>query len=573
MTRLRPVLDRLQDLRTSPIWRKAIARVLFLVFVCGTIAALAEQVAHQDTLNRVRSEALERLGVLRVALERTLSSDVQRVRGLVAYTRGNPDLDQAEFESVAKYLMSDGSGIVRNVALARDLVITHVYPLAGNEKALGLRYRDNAAQWPMVAEAIAKNEITIAGPLPLVQGGTGVIARFPIFLPGVTGEAHRLWGIASMVIDFAALLKQVGLDRYLQDYDLVIYGRDGQGLHGEPFLGTPAALQGPPVVLDVHLTSGSWVVEATPRDGWPTRSRWLWVIVGCVLAVFAVGMVLALWTVRYEQALVESAAQIERARQEAVAARRAAEQANHAKTLFLSNMSHELRTPLNAIIGFTQIMAREAFGPIDNPRYRSYLADIHRSSQHLFELIRDILDISRIESGEVEVRDAELDLAEAVGASLHLLRPKIEEKRISLQPRLAADLPRLRADPTLLRQILLNIVGNAVKFTPAGGEIRVEADWNPGTGISIRISDSGPGIEPELASRALEPFVQLKHAHDVAHEGTGLGLPIARRLMEAHGGRLTLVGRPPQGTTVVLDFPEARTIRVAAGPARVGSRA
>ncbi len=569
-------LPRARAWRRSPLWRKAGLRLALLLLLCAAGAFLAEQLAHQDTLTRARSETAEQLGDLRVALERALSSDVQRVRGLVAYTRDNPELDQAEFAQLAQYLLSDSEGAIRNLALARDLVISHVYPLAGNERALGLDYRRNEVQWPLVEQAIRQNDITVAGPLELVQGGIGVIARFPIFLPVIgpsdPPERGPLWGVASMAIDFPALLERVDLPRFQKDVTIVFYGRDGTGRAGAPFLGDPEALAERPVALEVQLASGSWIIEGTPHGGWPGHSDYLWEIVVAATAVLLVGLGLIAWNLRFETRLVDAAAALEQAREEAETARRTAEQANRAKTLFLSNMSHELRTPLNAIIGFTEIMEQGTFGQIGNPRYRAYVSDIYRSSRHLFELINDILDISRIESGDVAVRDGEIELDKAIGGAVHLLGSRVAEKRIALSTEIAEPAPRLRGDATLVRQVLVNIVGNALKYTPAGGAVEIAAGLAPDGAVVVRVTDSGPGIQPHLVHKALEPFVQLNRAHDVAHEGTGLGLPIAKRLMEAHGGRLSILPREPAaggrdgsgGTSIVLEFPAERTLPAAA---------
>lgn len=543
--------------RRTPGRPKAALRVGFLLAACLAGAGLGERTAYQDTLARARAGTLEQLGTLRVALERALSSDVQRVRGLVAYARGRPDLDQAEFARVAGYLMADGSPLSRNIALARDLVISHVYPLAGNEEVLGFDYRRNREQWPMVERAIRENVITVAGPLDLVQGGQGVIARFPVFRADGGEGPGRLWGLASMVIDLPRLLEAVGFDGYRARYDLVLYGRDGGGREGGAFLGDPAALDARPVALEVQLPAGAWVIEATPRGGWPRHSDQLWLILAGAAGAFALGLALIAWNLRYEAALLEAAAELDAARQEAVAARETAEAANRAKTLFLSTMSHELRTPLNAIIGFTETMAQGLFGPIENPRYRGYVEDIHRSSRHLLELISDILDISRIEARGVEVQAEPLPVAEAVEGAVRLVRPTLERKRHALALELPAGLPPLHADPRLARQILANIVGNAAKYTPEGGRIRIAASARADGGLELEVADDGPGIAPDRVADALQPFVQLKRAYDVAQEGTGLGLPIAKRLIEAHGGSLEILPGRPHGTRVLLSFPPA----------------
>jgi len=236
-----------------------------------------------------------------------------------------------------------------------------------------------------------------------------------------------------------------------------------------------------------------------------------------------------------------------------------AEAASATKSAFLANMSHELRTPLNAIIGFSEIMDREMFGKIGVPRYTDYVRDIRDSAQHLLRLIGDILDLSKAEAGKIELDETEVDLAGSIRAACLMLRERAQRGGVALREDVAQGLPALRGDRRRIRQVLLNLVSNAVKFTPKGGTVTVAAAANDEGGLALSVVDTGIGIEAEDIPRVFEPFVQLGRDKEISGEGTGLGLPLCKELVELHGGTISLASRPGQGTTVTAVFPPART--------------
>lgn len=249
-------------------------------------------------------------------------------------------------------------------------------------------------------------------------------------------------------------------------------------------------------------------------------------------------------------------AELERASANAALALAAADAANLSKSRFLAAMSHELRTPLNAVIGFAELMAREAFGPLGAPRYKEYASDIRGSGVHLLALINDILDLSRIDAGEAALEEDELDLRLIISQALRMVAHQADVAGIRLSSEIPAALPRLYADRRRIKQVLINLLSNAVKFTPRG-QVTVRACAIT-DGLAITIIDTGIGIAAKDIPRALERFGQVDSALSRKYEGTGLGLPLARQLVELHGGTLTLESEPGKGTRVTVTFPRAR---------------
>jgi PAS domain S-box-containing protein len=238
-----------------------------------------------------------------------------------------------------------------------------------------------------------------------------------------------------------------------------------------------------------------------------------------------------------------------------------AQTANRSKTEFLANMSHELRTPLNAIIGFSEMLVDQVLGPLGAPRYREYAEDIRGSGRHLLDIINDVLDVSKIEAGRQELNCELIDIRSVVEASLRLVERRAQDAGHSLSVDLPDDLPDLYADERALKQVLLNLLSNAVKFTPDGGTISVRARMAEDDGLSIDIADSGIGIAPEDVPKALAFFGQVESGPARRYEGTGLGLALARRFMELHGGTLELASEVEVGTTVTVGFPADRVRR------------
>jgi two-component system cell cycle sensor histidine kinase PleC len=250
--------------------------------------------------------------------------------------------------------------------------------------------------------------------------------------------------------------------------------------------------------------------------------------------------------------------QLTAAKIESDKARQRAETASQAKSEFLANMSHELRTPLNAILGFSEIMKGEVFGPLGSPQYTEYSRHINDSGHHLLGLFNDVLDLAKIEAGRYVVRPVEIDVRNAIDTAMKMFTVQADQGNVSLTVDVDHGLPLLLADERATQQILLNLISNAVKFTPAGGAVTVFARRSPSGGMEVGVIDTGCGIDPADINTVFEAFGQGQHDVAARDKGTGLGLPIVRGLVEAHGGKVKLDSTLGKGTTFTCSFPRER---------------
>jgi two-component system cell cycle sensor histidine kinase PleC len=254
-------------------------------------------------------------------------------------------------------------------------------------------------------------------------------------------------------------------------------------------------------------------------------------------------------------------AELEVAKSMSDEARRRAEEANLAKSRFLASMSHELRTPLNAILGFSEVMSAEVMGPLHNATYKEYANDIHRSGQHLLDLINEILDLSRIEAGKYELSEEAISLLDISEDCIGMVQLRARGKNITISQQFEPELPAVWADEKSIRQVVLNLLSNAVKFTPQGGEVLVKVGWTAGGGQYISIKDNGPGIPEEEIPVVLSAFGQGSIAIKSAEQGTGLGLPIVQAILAKHDGQFVLKSKLREGTEVIAIIPGKRVLQ------------
>jgi signal transduction histidine kinase len=360
------------------------------------------------------------------------------------------------------------------------------------------------------------------------------------------------------------------------------YSQSGEPTAGgdiERHLGDPQIVRalkesvaaGTPFVRDVRLRTAQgprWHQMQARRGRDPRTGEWVVVVTETdVTERVQAEARLANLNVDLERRVRQRTAALERSNEQAIAARNEAERANRIKSKFLANMSHELRTPLNAILGFSEIIRLGVFGPV-NDRYLEYVTDINSSAMDLLGLIDGLLDLAKIEAGKMILQEAEIDLRSLLGEALQMIAGtgQSRDKRMTL----TCDLPEVTviADPRLLKQVALNLLSNAAKFTPEGGSIAVSVEVG-GAGVEVRFADDGIGIDPDKLDLVFHPY-----EHGASYVGgvksTGLGLPIARSFTELHGGTLHLENRPGAGTTAVLRLPFGRVLTAPQRPSAAG---
>ena len=332
-------------------------------------------------------------------------------------------------------------------------------------------------------------------------------------------------------------------------------------------------------IAGLHFTAMTAVTlvplpRVVPPDLLGMPPQWLAVMVATVMAlIVAIGLIAAIVDHRLASRAAQEAerlrhhvVELERTKAELQAtaenlsiALNTAAAASQAKSQFLTTMSHELRTPLNAIIGFSELLKSEIFGPLGDARYKGYIDDVFNSGKHLLSLVNDVLDFSKIDAGALQLNEEQVNLRETLVSTLRMLDGQAAQAGVGLDHEVAHDLPALHGDERRIRQILLNLLYNAVKFTPRSGKVRLIAFAEAGE-IVIQVADTGIGIAPEHIPLALERFGQVDGSLERKYEGTGLGLPLSKKLVELHGGRLELESEVGIGTKVTVIFPAERCI-------------
>ncbi len=652
-----PIKNTMRSLTRSLARRTYLPSLIALVGVIS-FAIYVERNETFIAKQEQRALAVSETSRLRAQIEGYVSADIQLVRGMVAALSSNLDMSQAEYSRLAQQVMGTHQEFL-NIAAAPDLVVTRVFPYEKNKAALGLDYNKNAAQRAAAYRVRDTGEMVLAGPVELVQGGTGFIGRFPVW--DARGEETKFWGLVAAVIDANALYEEAGLLDPDLPIDVALLGKDGTGGDGPLFFGDASILDDSPILMSIKLPSGEWQLAARPKEGWAVAADDMW---PRRIAFFVIGFLIlaptvaagrlsdtrrtAIETLKRREAELERLSLVAKHASDSIIlsapdgeiqwvndgftritgytfneavgqnvgtllnsdntdpktieemlvqrklgnrfhsqiinrtkdgrdiwvgtnvfpikdedgnvsmnigierditgtknheielaeAKLAAEKADRAKSEFLANMSHEIRTPMNGILGMADVLSESALCEDE----RKCVDTIRDSGQALLKIINDILDLSRLESGKLEVSEIDFNLRQCIDGAVALLRHKADQKGIQLTVEYAEDLPKeVRSDDGRLRQIVVNLVGNAVKFTSEGGvRVVVERDTTTENGIRIEVCDTGIGITADQANHIFDRFSQADAATTRAFGGTGLGLTISAMLAQRMGGDITL---------------------------------
>jgi signal transduction histidine kinase/CheY-like chemotaxis protein len=529
-----------------------------LAFTIGTtLSILLGRLDSERHHNIEKLNVLSELSAIRVRLEGVVSSTFNLTQGMVHYISHQGDITKDLFNAMTKRSLEENRHI-RNIALAPNNTIRWVYPLRGNEKAIGLSYISNAQQRESVIRAQKQRKPVLAGPFNLVQGGIGFINRSPILVGEGPDSIKQYWGLASIVAYVNTILEDGGVtsSNYL---NICLKGKDGKGADGDLIWGDTIVLLNNPVILDVNVPGGKWQLAAIPSKGWPNMSilRSGYFIIGflntLIISLFLSLIISRNRSVRLKNlALAQEISERKKIEAELIKAKDAAESANRMKTAFLANMSHEIRTPMNSILGFSELMISNKQTKEDT---NYYLRIINTSTRQLLSVINDIIDISIIETGQLKVynRVTKLNKLLLNIYQLHLINTDLNKINFTLHKGLPDSKASIIIDDQRLSQVLNNLISNAIKFTEKGGiEFGYLLKDNL---VEFYVKDTGRGISKEHYNLIFERFRQVEEHHFNNLGGTGLGLTISKSLVELMGGKIWLNSEVDKGSQFYFTVP------------------
>ncbi|MFB9950224.1 ATP-binding protein [Rhizobium puerariae] len=409
--------------------------------------------------------------------------------------------------------------------------------------ALMLALMPVATENPAAAESGQTSEVIPLRPLrPADQ-----LARLQV-------EVEELRAILETATDGVVIIGSEGDIRSLNRAASALFNYDNEEINGKPFV-TLFAHESQRAILDYLNGLSGHGVASVLNDGREVIGR---EASGGFLPLFmTIGK---LTSSNGYCAVIRDITQWKRTEEELRTAKRAAETANAHKSEFLAHVSHEIRTPLNAIIGFADMMATERFGPIGHPRYVEYANDIGRSGRHVLDIVNDLLDISKIEAGEMELDFAAVSLNETVSEAVSLVQPQANSQRVIIRTALSHSVPQVVADLRSIKQIVLNILSNAIRFTPSGGQIVVSTAYETNGNVVLRVRDTGIGMTRSELELAMQPFRQVAGNARKRGDGTGLGLPLTKAMVDANRAAFSITSAPNEGTLVEITFPSPRVL-------------
>ena len=462
------------------------------------------------------------------------------------------EITDEEFSELSR-LMQDENYVISAHELAKDGTVSQVYPLEGNEEAIGLDMLRDSERKAAANLAKDSGEYTIAGPFNLVQGGVGALLFDPIYTNDENGK-EQFWGFSILVVNWERFIEETELSKLEQaGYHYQIWKKDLDT--GEKIVIAESDNRSMKNSMEVacSVPNDTWYFEIVPENGWVSSiQKSLTVIIAIAIAILLAEGYLQVEMRRYREYIHEK--ELEKAAEEARIA-------SEAKTRFLFNMSHDIRTPMNAIIGFSDLLEKHID---DRVKVTEYIEKIKASSSFLLSLINYVLEMARIESGEAELKTEVGCFKNLVNSLQAVFEPEIKKKNLKYSCILNSDHPYVVCDPTKVREILLNIISNSIKYTPAGGSITVDiSEFHHSkdgyTFFKIVVADTGIGMSEEYLPHIFEEFTRERTSTESHVTGTGLGLPIVKSLVDLMGGTINVESKIGQGTrtTIVLSFPAA----------------
>lgn len=518
--------------------------VLSFLVVTGSVCFLNREQEKEEKLKAVYA-AESTISRVKSQLNRYLAES-ELVKNII---ESGYDIDGEKF-SILSQMMQDKQNVIEAHELAKDGIVSHIYPMKGNEEAMGLNMLEHPDRKKEANLAKTSGQYTIAGPFPLVQGGNGALLFDPVYVKDEAGE-DTFWGFSILVLNWDHFMEEVETYK-LEDTSYQYLIRKNGTEPGEKLTIAQSEKFSFKDTLEVacDVPNDTWYFEIEPKAGWVPQSQ---IAFGILIAALVSGVLtVGYWQYemqRYKEALY--AEKIERA------AKRA-EEASEAKTRFLFNMSHDIRTPMNAIIGFSDLLEKHLD---DKEKVHDHIKKIQLSGSFLLSLINYVLEMARIESGKATLRTEVGDAQELLGALNAVFEPAVEKKRLKYNCTLDVEHRFIICDVTKVREIVLNIISNSVKYTPEGGSVTVqikEIPWEKEgwTAYRILVEDTGIGMGAEYLPHIFEEFTRERTSTESKVVGAGLGLPIVKALIDLMGGTIQVESERGKGSKfeVILPF-------------------
>ena len=458
-------------------------------------------------------------------------------------------ISDAQFAQLFR-LMQDEDYIIKAHEIAKDGIVSQIYPIQGNENAMGFNVLEDSERKKAALLARDSGEYTIAGPFDLVQGGTGVLLFDPVYQTDAQGN-EKFWGFSILVMDWEKFIDKMELDK-LEDagYHYQIWKRDNKD--NEKVVIAQCVNFEKEDILEVacEVPNDTWYFEIIPENGWITLIQRLWGLLISFMSSFIIMIVYLQFRMRrYREKIHET--ELEKAVHEAKCA-------NEAKTRFLFNMSHDIRTPINAIIGFADLLEKHID---EKERVRDYIGKIKSSSEFLLSLINYVLETARIESGKTSLKKEVCCASRLIESLTDIFEPEVCKKGLTYSYTKDIEHEYVMGDETKVREIFINIIGNSLKYTPAGGKITIDIreipfDRENYIAYKIVVEDTGIGMSEDYLPHIFEEFSREHTSTESKVVGTGLGLPIVKALIDLMGGTIEIESEAGKGTktTVMIPF-------------------